>query len=257
MFARLFWLASALILLLAGCDQASRMSKFASENEQAVAKGYIDQLRAHDFETIEKSLDKRIVGSDIRDTLEKMSALIPESEPRSIKLVGAQKYSQNGVTSLNTTFEYQFPEGWLLVNVAIEKRDGTKVITGFNVYPRTQSLEEENRFSLVGKQPIHYFVLAGMIAAVLISLYALVACMRSKALSKKWLWILFILVGMSQLKVNWTSGAWGIVPLSIQLLSAGVVAQPYGPLILSFSIPVGAIVFLLYGRKKKGVPVES
>lgn len=233
------------------------MAKFASPDEQTLARSYIDRLRARDYDAIEKSLDRRIAGPSVRGNLEKMSALVPSGEPSSVKLVGAHKFSQGGTISLNTTFEYQFAEGWMLANVVIEERGGAKAITGFNVYPRTQSIEEENRFNLVGKQPVQYLVLAGAIGAAVVSIYALVVCARTKVLRKKWLWILFILAGVGQFAVNWTSGEWSIAPLSIQLLSASASAQLYGPWILSFSIPLGAIVFLFYHRKMGRAPVES
>lgn len=246
-----------LFLLLAGCDQAALMGKFASEDEQALARGYIDRLRAGDFDSIERSLDKSLAGPEVRATLVKMAASIPVGEPRSVKLVGVQKHSQGAVQRLNTTFEYQFPEGWLLANVAIDERNGAKTITGLNVYRRTESLEQENRFELAGKEPVHYLILAGAIGAVLISLYALVACIRTKPLRRRWLWIVFIVLGGGQFAVNWTSGEWGITPFAIQLLGASATASPYGPWIVSCSIPLGAVVFLLHRRRRARAPVES
>jgi len=254
---RFFGLIPILLALIAGCDQASLMEQFASREEQTLAKGYIERLRVRDYDAIEKALDPNLTGPNLRGTLEKMSALIPAGEPRTVKLVGAQKNTQGGVVSLNTTFEYQFPAGWMLANVVVEDRGGAKAITGFNVYPRSQSLEEENRFGLVGKQPVHYLALAAAVGAVMLSIYALVACIRTKTLGRKWLWILFILAGVGQFAVNWTSAEWSITPLSVQLLSASAFASPYGPWILSFSVPLGAIVFLFHQRRRQRAPVES
>lgn len=257
MFMRLLLTLPFLLLFLAGCDQASLVAKFASDDEQALAKSYIDRLRARDFEAIEKSLDKSLAGPNVRGNLQKMAASIPADEPRSVKLVGAHKHFQNGIRSLNTTFEYQFSEGWLLANVAIEERNGEKAITGLNVYPRTQSLEQENRFNIFGKQSTQYLILAGAIGAALVSLYALIACIRTKPLRRKWLWILFIVLGVGRFAVNWTSGEWSIVPISVQLLGAGATAAPYGPWIVSCSIPLGAIVFLFWRRRRARALVES
>jgi hypothetical protein len=179
-----------------------------------------------------------------------MSALVPAEAPRSVKLVGAHKFIQDGVSSLNTTFEYEFPSKWLVANVAIQEKSGVKSIIGFNVYQRSQSLEDEHRFTLAGKQAPQYFGLAGAIAVFAISLYALVACARTKQLHKKWLWILFILAGFGKFAVNWTTGEWGFSPLFVQLFSASAVAPLYGPWVVGFSIPIGAIVFLIYARRR-------
>lgn len=247
---------SFLLFLLAGCDQASIVAKFASADEQALARSYIERLRARDFDAIEKFLDKGLAGPEVRGNLEKMAALFPAGEPRSVKLVGAYKHFQNESRILNTTFEYEFSEGWVLANVAIDEKNGAKSITGLNVYPRTQSLEQENQFTLIGKQPAQYLILAGAIGAALVSLFALVACIRTKPLRRKWLWILFIVLGVGQFAVNWTSGEWGIVPISVQLLGAGATAAPYGPWIVSCSIPLGAIVFLFWRRGRERAPAE-
>lgn len=237
---------SLVLALLAACDQAGVLERFAQPEEQALAKGYVDRLRARDFESIEKVADPAIRGPGMRETLEKMAGFFPAQEPRSIELVGAHKNVGGGVSSLNTTFEYEFAETWLIVNVVVQERAGAKTITGFNVYPRTRSLESENRFTLSGKQPVHYMVLGWAIVAVVLSLYALVVCGRTPGLKRKPLWILFILIGIGKFAVNWTSGESTLQPLSIQLLSASAFAPLHGPWIVSVSVPVGAVAFFLY-----------
>ncbi len=55
-------------------------------------------------------------------------------------------------------------------------------------------------------------------------------------------------VGLGKVAVNWTTGEWGIPPLSIQLSSASAAAPLYGPWTIAVSRPLGAIVFLLNRR---------
>jgi hypothetical protein len=233
----------ALIVLVA-CNQEELLQKFSSPEDQAEAKGYIDRLRARQLEEIEKALDPSIRGANIRDTLTRMADLIPNQEPTSIKLVGAHKFQDSTATTVNTTFEYNFGDKWLLVNVAVRQSNGGRTVIGFNVKPMTQSLESQNRFSLAGKSAPHYVVLAAALAAALITLYALVACIQTKPLKRKWLWVIFIVVGFGKLAVNWTTGEWGVAPLSVQVFSASVFVAPYGPWTIAVSVPVGAIIFL-------------
>jgi len=240
-----------------GCSQDELLQKFSSPEDQATARNYIELLRARKFEDIEKALDSSIRTPNIRDTLEKMAALMPNQQPTSEKVVGAQSFHTSDSKTVNTTFEYNFGDKWLLANVMVRDRQGTKTITGFNVNPLTASLEAQNRFTLTGKSPIHYTVLVAGIAAVLLSVYALVVCARSKLLKRKWLWILFILVGFGKLVVNWTTGEWGIAPLSVQLFSASAMAPLYGPWTIAVSLPLGALVFLLYRRPRLEQQAES
>ena len=178
-----------------------------------------------------------------------MAAFIPSGAPLSVKLVGAHTYFTPSTTTVNTSFEYQFPDTWLLINVAMQQKGDVRTIVGLNVVPRTQSLEEENKFTFSGKSALQYATLASGIMAAAISLYALVVCIRTKLPRRKWLWILFIISGLGKLWVNWTTGQWGLQPISVQLFSLSAFAALYGPWMISTSVPLGAIVFLVSRRK--------
>jgi len=237
------------LLFLSACSQENLLQKFSTPEDQATAKAYIDRLRAHDFDEIEKALDPTIKGMAPNGTLVRMADLIPTQEPTSIKVVGAQTFYTTTSKMVNTTFEYDFDGKWLLANVAVQEKKGIKTIVGFHIYPRSRSLESENHFTLSGKGATQYLFLAMTISAALLTLYALVACVRTKLPGRKWPWVLFILLGFGKAAVNWTTGQWGFMPVSIQLFSASAVAQFYGPWIVAFSAPVGAIWFLLYRKK--------
>ena len=242
---------------LLGCSQEGLLQKFSSPEDQATARSYVDRLRAGKFDEIEKALDPGIRTPNIRDTLTKMAALIPNGEPTSVKLVGAHTFQSSEEKTVNTTFEYNFGDKWLLANVAVRDRQGAKAVVGFNVSRMTQSLESQNRFTLIGKSAIQYAVLAAAISAVLITFYSVIVCARTKLPSRKWLWVLFILVGFGKVAVNWTTGQLAIAPLSVQLFSASAAAPLYGPWMIAVSLPLGAIVFLLYRRSRRVPKAES
>lgn len=253
-----YFLLFLLLSLLAACNQADVLQKFASTEEQALARSYVDHLRARDFDYIERAADPSIRSPVLRETLTKMAGFFPSQDPVSVKLVGAHLFHGPDLSTLNTTFEYDYGSKWVLVNVVTQEKGGIKTVVGFNVYPRSASLADENRFTLTGKRPIQYGALAGAIAAVLVTVYSLVVCIRTKLPGRKWPWILFILVGFGKLAVNWTSGEWGIAPLSVQLFSASAAAPLYGPWKVSVSLPLGALAFLIFRRKAKHAPsVES
>ena len=67
-------------------------------------------------------------------------------------------------------------------------------------------------------------------------------------MKEKWLWILFILIGVGKVAINWTTGEWQVSPLSIQLLSASVFNDGRRTLTVAVSVPVGAILFLFRRR---------
>lgn len=236
--------------LMVGCSPDEMVHKIATPDGEARTQKYIDQLRQHEFSDIKSSLDPSIAEQLHGDTLERMAALIPAGSPTSIKLVGANRFSSETVgTSLNITYEYQFGDTFVLANVATKTRNGVTTIIGFHVEPLSTSLEVRNRFSLAGKTALQYGVLAAAIVVALFTLGVLIVCIRTKLKGRKWPWVLFILFGFGKLSVDWFTGKWAISVLTAQLFSASATAGYFSSWIVSVSLPVGAVVFLLKRRR--------
>ena len=245
------FLALALFGLLAtACSQEDILRKIAPPAQQDIARSYIEQLRNRNFADIEKAADPSIAAQLAGGTLEKMADIIPKGAPTSVKLVGANRFSseQDG-TTLNLTYEFQFPGQFLLINLAKKTKDGMETIVGFRVLPLPRSLEEQNRFTLANRSALQLGVLAAAVMATAFTLFALVVCIRTKLARRKWLWILFILFGFGKIMVNWSTGQWGFTVLAVQLFSASATAASFGPWIIAVSLPVGAVVFL--SRRKR------
>jgi uncharacterized lipoprotein YehR (DUF1307 family) len=234
------------IYVLAGCNQQAMLEKFASPAEQVTAKTFIDQLRHRDFDPIKKAVDASLAGPSLGDTLDKMAALIPSSPPASVTLIGAQRFSSSQAgTTVNLTYEYHFSDRYVIANVETKLKDDQLSIVGFNVYPETESIESRNAFKWSGRSALQYAVLAYAVCVALLTVVVLVVAAKTKVARRKWMWIIFILFGVGKFSVNWTTGQWAIQILALQLFSSSSYADLYGPWIISASLPIGAIVFLL------------
>ena len=110
--------------------------------------------------------------------------------------------------------------------------------------------------TLAGKSGAQFAVMASAAVVVALTLYAFVLCIRTRNVKRKWLWILFILVGFGAVQANWTTGEIGFKLLNIQLFSAGAVAQSYSPWIITAALPLGAIIFL-FKRWQRGREWET
>ena len=241
--------------MLAACSQKDMLQKFASPAEQATAQKYINELRSLDFGDIEKAIDPSIADEVAGGTLAKMAALIPEGTPTSVQLVGANRFSSESAgTTLNLTYEYQFGTQYMLTNVATKTKNGVLTIVGFRVLPESASLETQNKFNLSGKSALQYGVFGAAITMTIFTLVVLVVCIRTKMKRRKWLWILFILFGFGKLSVNWATGQWGVMVLAAQLFSASATAAYFGPWIVTVSLPVGAVLFLIRRRRLEARP---
>jgi len=249
------------VTVLSACDQASMMGKMAKSEDATIALNYINQIRAGKYDLVEKNLDASVKPPNVHELLVAMGGQFPTQEPISVKLVGAQvsDFSMNGKTSSSTnfTYEYEFPDRWLLANVATQKKDGGITIVGLHVTPTADSLESINRFTLSGKSVVQYSTLLFAILVPLFILYALVKCARTKIERRKWIWILFILFGIGQFAINWTTGQWSVKLLQLQLFGAGTFAPLFGPWTVFVSLPVGAIIFLLQRKKLMKAPIET
>jgi len=243
-----------LVIFLYGCSQEELLQRFSTPADQAVAKNYIERLRSRDFDEIDKAFDESIKGRDLPGTLAKMADLIPAGEPTSVKLVGAERYVMRDTTTVNTTYEYNFAGTWLLINVAVRTKAEAKTIVGFHVRTEKESLEVQNRFTFSGRSLLAYVVLGLAVCAALFSFYALVICIRTPMAKRKALWIVFILLGIGKISINWATGQWGVYPLYVQLFSASAFAQFSGPWVISASVPLGAILFLVRRKELTSAP---
>lgn len=232
------------VLALAGCNQASIMQRMTSPQDESNARNYIDLLRQNQFSRIEKDMDPSLDDGAIPDTLASMAAMFPAQQPVSVKVVGMNISRDNYSSRTNVTLEYEFSGKWLLANVATKKADGVAAITGFHVYQIPDSLEHQNRFTLVGKSAAQYAILLADVLAQVLSLYAFVACLRTKMGKGKWFWSVVCLLGVGQLGVDWTTGQINFNPWAVHLPPGGATAPLYGAWVVFVSLPLGAVLFL-------------
>jgi len=239
------------VALIAGCDQQAAIDRITPPEEAALAKRVLAQVAAREFLEVEKLFDPGLRGPQARASLEQMAQQFPAGEPRSIRTVGAftSKNTTSNAVTHTVTFEYEYPGSWLLAEAVLQRRDAELVVLGVQVKRLERPLEESNRFSFAGKGIAHYAFLAIAVAIPLFIAYALAVCLKTPIPRRKWLWYIFIALGLVQVSLNWTSGALSIQPISLLLLGASFYRSgPVGPIVVSFALPLGAVVFLARRR---------
>jgi hypothetical protein len=238
-------------MFLFGCDEAALMKRWIPPESESTARHYIELLRDGQYDQIEGDLDPSIVDSNTRDTLTQMFAAFPVEIPESVKVVGVHTSRNPEYSTTDITLEYEFDRKWLLVNVTTRRKGDVSTIVGFHVDPIPDSVENLNRFTLIGRGAAQYLILACAVGSIVFSVYVFVLCTRTRIERWKWLWQLAILVGVGKLAVNWTSGQWGFFLLSVQIPSSMATAPFYGPWTIATSLPLGAILFLNHRWKMK------
>jgi hypothetical protein len=239
----------AFCLLLVGCDQAALMKKWTPPEAESLARNYVDLLRQGKIDQTQRDLDPSVTDSDVGGTFAKMVAMFPGEAPESIRVVGAHVLHRPESTATNIMLEYQSASQWLLVNITTQRTGNISTIVGFHVEPLRDSLENLNRFTLVGKSTDQYLFLIVAFGSLLFSLYIFVLCIVTKNEKRKWMWMLFILIGVGKLAVNWTTGQWNVTLLAIQIPCAMATAPLYGPWTVAASVPLGAILYSIRREK--------
>ncbi len=238
------------LTVLTSCSYDDTMDKLVPKEDAKFAEEYLDKLRTKDFDYIKSQMSTETLAQANDELLIEMSNHFRKGELLSTEIIGSQVNVFNGQWQGNFSFEYHFTDGWNLANTAFKKVDGKIKVIGLNVYQTEMSQKEINAFTLQNKSIAQYLIL---LLAVIIPAFIIVStyfCARTPIPKRKWLWVIFILLGVCAVQVNWTTGQIGIQPLSAHLLGVSAIASgPYSPWVISASFPLGALIFW-FKRKK-------
>lgn len=249
---------SALLLILLiypfcfiGCDYKEQLKKIVPEETNKFARTYIDILRKGDIEKAEELLDPQVMNFRTQSDLQQCIDYLNKGEPIAIELVGVNIRRINGIKRYYLSYQLQFQNTLLLANFTVVEISGKNQIFSYRVSTLSKSLEEINAFTFSGKSFRHYIVLLVAAGTPIFIIYTIVLCVRTK-MKRKWLWIIFMLFGVGNYSLYWTSGNMVFQPFTIMLFSAGFSKSGfYGPWIFTISVPIGALVFILMRRKIK------
>jgi hypothetical protein len=245
-------IAYLLLLLLPSCGLPLSTGEIGQTPEAAFLQDLMNKLAARDYTALRAELAPEAQTANADEMLVKMAGFLPTGKPTKVEFVG-WNVNYNSTLGRSASVAAQFTydgNKWILATAQFRGDAGNYKVAGFNVQPLPKSLAELNAFSFAGRGFVHYAVIAAATAAFLVTVAALYACVRTKGLKRKWLWLLFIVFGLPTLSLNWTTGAITIDLIRLQLLSAAVSRTGLlGPWIVSVSLPVGAIIFLWKRRQ--------
>ena len=253
MKAKLFIFALASLLLTGCLDEKAMFQKMVPKDEDALARHFIELIRTGDYDAAQQMLTPSLRGDQASQWLQKLHGLFDHGNPLEIETIGCN-VSNDLLPSQQTrrtdlSYQIHFKDSWVAGDVVLGQKSDAVYVLGTHFRPITDSLENINRFTLSGKSPIHFAVLALCVLIPSFMLYALVVCIRSP-IRRKWLWIIFIIFGLMKFRFDWTSGRSDVQPVSIVLFGTGAFSSGFcGPWVLDWSLPVGALVFLVRRRK--------
>jgi hypothetical protein len=244
-----------LLIVLVGCDPVELVMKPLPEKSDHLARVLLQTLAKGDVDGAINMMDPKLdVTEEVRKKFTEVSELMTADELKEIALV---RYSNlkaliQGNQRSQFTYELIFKDSWGVANIAVDFMEGERYILGVYVEPLDRPLSEINAFSLENKSMTHYMMLALAIIFPLFSLYALYLCVQKKEGFGKWIWAIFILVGIGNVSINWTSGnvAYNIISIT-SVWAPGLRDGASGAYYITYAIPIGAIVFFYVTYMKK------
>lgn len=245
------YLLSLAVLLMAGCNPSNLIEKFADAEKLAVARAYFQRLMDGDHAALTTEMDASLrSGNELRQ-FKAMRDLIPPGLAAITEVIGYHVNYASGAATYSVTYQFGYRDKWIVANVIWRESTGTpRVLMGMHITPLAQSLQEINAFNFKRAGAAHYLFLAAAILIPSFILVTLIVCIRTKLPRRKWFWVIFILVGVVQYSLNWTTGETMVKPLFLQLFGAGMISSGvYAPWIISISFPLGAIVFWVKRRE--------
>jgi hypothetical protein len=240
----------ALGLCSCGVDYDEVFEKYGQTEETKFAIACLESVRVQNFETVVPRIAGESLppGVDVTEKLAEIALYFPKGEPAEIKLVDHKwvKLQPKDTKATNLTFQYRGEDGWAVASVSLVEDSRGMLLSGLWVNRIPEPLETMNTFTLKGKSSTHYAFIFLTIAIPILIVWSLVRCIRTPIRRLKWLWVIFILIGFCALSINWSTGEVGVQLVTLRV--PAVIPQRmglYGPWVLTVSIPVGAIVFLL------------
>ena len=238
--------AAVVLVFVTACNFSHPVvdDRFARQALVDLQSGRVDEVRAR-VDSVATSHGQALtpVLAGIADSLRTFGPI-----DSTTKLIGWNVV--NGVTYYaGLSYELTGHGRYGVATVDVRGRDTLKRIIGLGVSSIPEPLDQANRFTLRGKAPAHYLTLLLALVCVLCSVTAAVKVGRTP-MPGRWLWTLVALVGFGTFQLDWTSGAWHLSLIHFQLLSAGFKKMgPYAPWLISFSLPLGAVIALEKRRR--------
>jgi hypothetical protein len=166
-------------------------------------------------------------------------------------LKSAVQTNPDGSTDYGALYEYDYPSTAVLAEIQMRQdKAGRKAITAVQLRQAPAGISHAFDFGLTGKKPYQYLFLILMALAPGFGVWGLVALWRAPDIRWKFFWALAMLIGFMDLTMDWRTGD---VILNVAFVHPlWIYARKFGPLspwMLSTSLPLAAIAFLLGYRR--------
>jgi hypothetical protein len=235
--------------VLSGCgDQRTKLRRFTPIEADSAAQRILALTASGNVQHAFDLLYSEARTARAVSGLEQIVGTLAGRQPRNVELIGSEFALANGHRFQNLVYEAKLGDAWLLAYFRLVGQGNSYSVSGFrvNVLPEPQRVANGFWENLRPLQAVWLFLSLATVTTILVAIVR--AALAN--IDHKWLWILFSSVGFVQLTINWTTEQISIRPVAFHLLGVGVFRLGlYAPLLISWSLPVGAIWTLWWVRR--------
>lgn len=238
------------------------LQKLVPEADLKRAKADYIALTSGDLDALQERMGPELHTPETRVGLAQMHDMIPTQSPQSAQIVNMNwrmDQTPNGrqVRAFDLTLAYHYPDKTVIYTASYIEEDGKTLINGMHVNPDGLSLIQQHKLSFNQLTSHHILFIITYLVLAAITAWALYSCLMTTGLKWKWAWAIFILIGIGTVSFQWSGGAvTRINALSFRVPSAAISQMFFQSAVVHFSLPLGAVLFLLRQFKsRKATPV--
>lgn len=250
-------LACVLLLCLAACSQKGWIDALSSPQEQRLALETAEEFRNGATDKIAQRTQPELKADLARGATEVRPILERAQGPFTIETVYVARQNDGPVTK---TFTLQAGSGqsWALAEIVFQGTPGSLQLAGFHVWPAKSDPSRLNDFNISKRGLLGNIWLLLMFGCVALCITAVVLIWRGRWLNRRWLWTIGSLIGFTGMGLNWSTGAWAVQIINVSLLGAGATkAGPFAPWILTFGVPIIAIIVIVRWLRRDSAEVSA
>ena len=217
---------ASIMVFLAVAALADDAPNSRLSDDIALTKATVSLLAARDFAAVRDRFDP-VIGQVSDDTLLQMSDLIGASAPTSIETIwSAEGHSlRTGDGNSRILLEYGLAGKWVVVDVVVKTEAASKRFPRLFLTANALPLSELNAFHLFGKGPVQYLFLAGWIAVIGFTGWAITIAFRRHTGWRRWALIGLMPLGLTPtVAVNWNTAQRWVLELRFRKVLIALIA---------------------------------
>jgi hypothetical protein len=239
---RALLLAVCLLLPLGGCQGRS-----LSPGQDADLRAVYDKLRAGDIAGVEAAYEPQLRTPILHQNLQFVQGEIPPETPKVRLLKGLVETDKQGRVNYGGVYEYDYAKTAVLAEIEMRQdKAGHKTVVAVHMQQAPVGVADTYAFGLTGKKIYQYAFLVLVLLAPLLGVWGLVRLWFAPDIKWKFLWAIAMCIGFMDLTMDWATGDVVLTVANIHILWLKWARfGPLSPWMISTSLPVAAIAFLL------------